>query len=564
MRLRSRPADLQRSVPTGIAHERTETGETAAGGNGLVSLLQEQVRELSAALGDAGEAIFRADADGRVVTVNRSFSAMFGYSSHELMGRSWHETLASDERTALAAAVTAAGHDRVERAATGLRKDGTPFAIELTIVPIVGPSLGPSLGAGDPGQRGTAAVPEVRGHYVYVRDVTERRHMEEQLIFAGRMAAVGTLAAGVAHEINNPLAYIVANIDFTRRQLAALTGKLALQASLAPEVGFNLDEVIEALGEAREGADRVRNIVRDLKVFGRGNEEVRGPVVLRRVLDSSINIAWNEIRHRARLVKDFGEVPLIEGNESRLGQVFLNLLLNAAQAIPEGEAERNEIRVSTATDRDGRVIIEVRDTGVGIAPEILTRIFEPFFTTKPDGVGTGLGLWICRGILADLGGTIAVESRIGQGSTFRVTLPPATVDDVSAMVSGRGPEGERQGERVLIIDDEPMILGALRRAFGTDYQITCVSDARQAVSRLAGGERYDVVLCDLMMPEMTGMELYSELARVAPEQAERVIFLTGGAFTAKAREFLEQVGNARIEKPIDFQNLRALMKNLLR
>ncbi|HEY0781368.1 MAG TPA: ATP-binding protein, partial [Thermoanaerobaculia bacterium] len=349
-----------------------------------------------------------------------------------------------------------------------------------------------------------------------------------------------------------------------RRQLAALTGKLALQSSLEPEVGVNLDEVIEALGEAREGADRVRNIVRDLKVFGRGNEDVRGPVVVRRVLDSSINIAWNEIRHRARLVKDFAEVPMIEGNESRLGQVFLNLLLNAAQAIPEGEAERNEIRVSTATDRDGRVMIEVRDTGAGIAPEILTRIFEPFFTTKPDGVGTGLGLWICRGILADLGGTIAVESRPGHGSSFRVTLPPAAVEEVSSRVVGRGPDGERQGERVLIIDDEPLILGALRRAFGSDYRITCIADARQALSRLASGERYDVVLCDLMMPEMSGMDVYAELSRVAPDRVDKMIFLTGGAFTARAREFLEQVPNARIEKPIDFQNLRALMKNLLR
>jgi PAS domain S-box-containing protein len=544
---------LERSAPSGVGG-RPATTEIAANGNGigngLHGLLQDQVRELSVAIGEAAEAIFRTDADGRVLTVNRSFSEMFGYAAHELMGRPWQETLAPDDRAPLAAELAVAGSCRTERRVTGRRKDGALFAIDLVAVPLF------ARGEGED---------ELRGHYFYARDLTERHHMEEQLIFAGRMAAVGTLAAGVAHEINNPLAYIAANIDFTRRQLTALTGKLTTQSSLGPDLASNLDEIIEALAEAREGADRVRNIVRDLKVFGRGNEEAHGPVALRRVLDSSINIAWNEIRHRARLVKDYGDVPLVDGNESRLGQVFLNLLLNAAQAIPEGEAERNEIRISTRTDGAGRVIIDVRDTGLGIAPDIAARIFEPFFTTKPDGVGTGLGLWICRGILAGLGGDIAVDSGPGRGSTFRVTLPAAPADETPLPIVNGGPDVDRQGERrVLIIDDEPMILGALRRAFGTDYQVTCLFDAREALARFAAGERYDVVLCDLMMPELSGMDLYAELGRVAPGQLERMIFLTGGAFTSRAREFLDQIPNPRVEKPVDFQNLRALMKNLLR
>jgi signal transduction histidine kinase len=162
------------------------------------------------------------------------------------------------------------------------------------------------------------------------------------------------------------------------------------------DVGPALDEAGEALAEARQGAERVRNIVRDLRVFARGDEEQSGPVALRRVLDSSINIAWNEIRHRARLVKDYGDTPMVEANESRLGQVFLNLLLNAAHAIPEGETERNEIRVSTRTDGRGHAVVEIRDTGGGIPAAIREKIFDPFFTTKSAGEGTGLGLWICK------------------------------------------------------------------------------------------------------------------------------------------------------------------------
>ena len=552
MRLRSRSARLEPGAPQTVVG-RSETTEFAPDGDGVVGLLQEQVHELRAALEDAAEAICRTDGDGRVLSVNRALSEMFGYAAHELLGRSWEEIVAFEDRARIRADLASSFAGKLECQAIGVRKDCTSFAIHLAMVP---------LGSG--GKRTDA----LRGHYFYIRDLTERRRMEEQLIFAGRMAAVGTLAAGVAHEINNPLAYIVANIEFTRRQLATLTGTLALQSagapSPSPDLAQRLEEVLEALGEARQGTDRVRNIVRDLKVFGRGNEEARGPVALRRVLDSSINIVWNEIRHRARLVKDYGDVPMIEGNESRLGQIFLNLLLNAAQAIPEGEADRNEIRISTSTDGEGRAVIEVRDTGLGIPPEIVARIFEPFFTTKPEGVGTGLGLWICRGIVAGLGGELSVESRLGHGSTFRVTLPAATPDDAGDAPDALHPEAERRGERVLIIDDEPMILGALRRALDPDYQVTCLSSGREALARLSAGERFDVVLCDLMMPDMTGMDLHAEIGRVAPAQVERMIFVTGGAFTPKARDFLEQVPNPLVEKPVDFQNLRALMKNLLR
>jgi PAS domain S-box-containing protein len=522
----------------------------------VVGRLEEQVRELRAALDGAAEAIGRTDGDGRFVSVNRALAEMFGYRAADLVGQPWDRIVAPEDHAALRADLDGAmgrgPSGRTERVLKALRSDGTAFVAELAMV-----ALADTPAAGGAGAR-------AGGHYLFIRDLTERRRMEEQLIFAGRMAAVGTLAAGVAHEINNPLAYIVANIDFTHRQLTELAGRLEPDAGRAGDVRQSLDELHEALGEARQGAERVRNIVRDLRVFGRGSDEGRGPVALRRVLDSSINIAWNEIRHRARLVKDYGDVPMVEANESRLGQVFLNLLLNAAHAIPEGETDRNEIRVATRTDADGRAIVEVRDTGRGIPGDIMARIFDPFFTTKPEGVGTGLGLWICKGILASLGGSVGVETEVGRGSVFRVTLPAAAMEALPRRADGAAADLESPGQRILIIDDEPMILGALRRSFGTEYDVTALTDAREALARITAGERFDVVLCDLMMPEMTGMDLHAELARIAPEQRDRMIFVTGGAFTPKAREFLDRIPNGRVEKPVDFQNLRMLMRTLIR
>ncbi len=511
----------------------------------MVARLEEQVRELRAALEDAAEGICRIDLDGRVISVNRAFTRLMGASAEESTGGSWEALVHPDDRETLSADLRG-GAEKVEREVRGLRADGATFEMQLSIVPVLEPN--PSRPVG-------------KGHYFFIRDLSDRKRMENQLIFAGRMAAVGTLAAGVAHEINNPLAYIVANIDFARHQLTTVASRLSRSAAGGGPAHV-LDETGEALTEARQGAERVRNIVRDLRVFARGDEDQSGPVAIRRVLDSSINIAWNEIRHRARLVKDYGDTPMVEGNESRLGQVFLNLLLNAAHAIPEGETERNEIRVSTRTDPGGRAVVEVRDSGMGIPQEIRERIFDPFFTTKPASEGTGLGLWICSGILTALGGEVRVDSEIGRGSTFRVTLPPAVMETPGDLANPPAPEAVAQGGKLLVIDDEPMILGALRRSLSGEYNVTCVGDGRKALDRLRAGERYELILCDLMMPEMTGMDLFAELERLAPEQAARMVFVSGGAFTPRAREFLERVPNARVEKPIDLSNLRQLLRNL--
>jgi signal transduction histidine kinase len=388
---------------------------------------------------------------------------------------------------------------------------------------------------------------------VALRGRVERERLTAQLMQADRMVATGTLAAGVAHEINNPLAYLIAALDFLEEELRGIGRELPAE---------RLEEASQALAEAREGAGRVRHIVRDLRTFSRADDERQGPVDLRRVIESSINIAYNEIKHRARLVKDYGKTPPVLANEARLGQVFLNLLVNAAQAIPEGRAGENEIRVVTRIDDAGAVVVEVRDTGTGIAPEILGRIFDPFFTTKPLGVGTGLGLSICRNIVVALGGEIGVESRLGRGTVFRLRLPPAPAQTEEERPQPALAMGRRG--RVLVVDDEPVVGKAVRRVLGPEHEVVVLTSAREAREKLAQGERFDAIICDLMMPEVTGMDLHAELTALAPDQAARMILLTGGAFTPRARQFLDQVPNPRVEKPFDSANLRAVVRGLVR
>jgi signal transduction histidine kinase len=388
-------------------------------------------------------------------------------------------------------------------------------------------------------------------------DVTERNEFQSQLLRNDRMAALGTLAAGVAHEINNPLTYLLVNLEHTLRKLRALAASDDPAEELAGEKGRQaLVGHVQSLTQAVEGANRVRQIVRDLMTFSQGNVEQRGLVDLRGVVESAIQMAWHEIRHRARLVKNLCEVPPVEANEARLGQVFLNLLVNAAQAIPEGDANQQEVRVTTRTDDKGNVIVEVSDTGAGIPPEALSRVFDPFFTTRATGTGSGLGLSISHGTVRSMGGDLLVESTLGKGSTFRVVLPAA-----KAYRNG-GPTSVPQlrptpRRKVLVIDDEALVSEAIGRVLSDENDVTSASTAREALDLIARGEHFDAILCDLMMPVMTGMDLYAEVVRVAPHLTGRIVFMTGGAFTPRARAFLESVGNPCLEKPIEVSKLRS-------
>ena len=383
-------------------------------------------------------------------------------------------------------------------------------------------------------------------------DAAERGATLDKLALRDRLAAFGTLATGVAHEINNPLTYVLAHVEFSARKLRAQTA-----------TGARCDEalVLQSLGHATEGLDRIRKIVRGLMSFAQGSAvEQRTLVDVRALLEASIQMAWHEIRHRARLVRVFNEVPPVEASEARLGQVFLNLLVNAAQAVPEGGADRHEVRVSTLVDDAGWVVVEVEDSGCGIAADVLPRIFDPFFTTKPSGEGMGLGLSITHGIVHELGGDIAVRSAIDRGTTFSVRLPAAKRWRHAAFRSSPSlPAPDARG-RVLIIDDEALVADAMALTLRDDNDVTVMTDARVALAQLAAGAQYDVIFCDLMMPVLTGMDLYAELVRAAPSAAGRVIFVTGGAFTPRARAFLAGIGTRCLEKPVDAKVLRDLVR----
>jgi two-component system cell cycle sensor histidine kinase/response regulator CckA len=497
----------------------------------------EMRSRLAAIVESSDEAIDGISLEGDIDYWSPAAERVYGYSGEETLGRS--KTLLVppehiDELNEILVRVrrgeSVRNFETVRR-----RKDGTLFEAMLTISP-------------------TRLEGRIIGASIITRDISEKKQLEARLAVADRMASVGTLAAGVAHEINNPLAAVMANLDFVSRELTD------------PRVPGPVDPVMLAtpVDEARAAAERIRQIVRDLKLFSRPDEQRRGPVDVRRVMESSLRMVWNEVRHRARLVKDYRETPPTYANEARLGQVFLNLVVNAAQAIPEGNAANNEIRVVTRTGDDGRAVIEVSDTGEGMPPRVAKRIFEPFFTTKLVGIGTGLGLSICQRIVHELGGSIEVDSAIGKGTTFRVSLPPgrpALEDELRAAPTLPQPSARRG--RILVVDDEPAIGKAVQRVLALDHDVVSTTSAVEAQLRIGRGERFDVIFLDLMMPQVTGQELYEALCREAPEQASAVVFLTGGAFTPAARRFLDQVPNQRIDKPFDAFHVRAVVNTFL-
>ena len=468
--------------------------------------------------------LFAYDRRGVVtLTEGRGLEGL-GFRPKELLGRSVFDLYAHDETLVSHARRVLSGETF-----TVIGQQGRTW-FETTLTPIRG------------------ATGDVDGAIGVSIDVTERVRAQEHLVRTERLASMGTLSATIAHEINNPLTYVLGSLELVA---ARLTGPLSGMPG-AQELAGHVES-------AREGADRVRRIVRGLQAFSRQDDDRLEPTDVHLAIERAIEMTGNAIRHRARLVKDLERVPPALASELRLGQVVVNLLVNAAQAIPEGSPEANEIRVRTSCDEEkGEVIVAVEDTGSGIEPGVLSRLFEPFFTTKALGEGNGLGLSICHGIVESFGGSIEVDSAVGKGTTFRVRLRAST--SAPFVARREAPESDalppRRG-RLLIIDDDEKVGQSLANLLRTDHDVEVSAEPKAIAERLLAGERFDVILCDLMMPGMTGMELHATVAKRVPEQADRFVFVTGGAFTPAATDFVERVSNTVLTKPYDLRALNA-------
>lgn len=482
---------------------------------------------------------------GRVVYANPTFARYLGYPNGDsLVGFGPEEILAPEDRERGIAHVVPAGapfRSVPRREWRVRRRDGTMLTVE------------------------TEATQQIefageRAVLWTVLDMTELRSVQAKLLQADRLAAIGLLAASVGHEINNPLTYVLSALELLQTQLPALT---ASTQAVAPS---QVEPLLRAVEEAVHGVDRVRSIVRDLKTFSRVEQDVVR-VDPHAVLESTLQIAMTEIRPRARLVRSFAPCPAVLATEAAIGQVFLNLIVNAAQAIPEGDPAVHQIYVSTATSNEGEAVIEISDTGCGIPHEMQERVFDPFVTTKP--IGTGLGLAICRNTVRGMGGTISLESEPNLGTTVRVVFPPAP-----ARTTGPLPAAPRAGTstrdvtssrcRLLVVDDEPAIVATIARILSPSHDVVGVTDARDACQRIAAGERFDLVITDLIMPGMTGMEMHDAIAAIDAAQASRILLLTGGAFTTAAASFLDRVALPRMAKPFNSLELIDQVSELLR
>jgi signal transduction histidine kinase len=391
-----------------------------------------------------------------------------------------------------------------------------------------------------------------------------------------RLAALGRVAANVGHEINNPLTFVKLNLEHSLAELRTSLGLVDAVAERRPpdveleELKAHILSVTDMLQQCEAGSERIRGTVTNLQRLSEAPVGHRGRVDIRTLIEEAASIASNQIRHRARLTKNLGQDVPVVGDRVALGQVFRNLLVNAAESISEGHAERNEIRVTTRVDvgaNGAELVVEIRDSGAGIAPELVSRVFEPYFTTKPLGEGTGLGLSISRQTIKDHGGRLTVESELGVGTVFRVVLPvlpvagsTAPLDSAALPISAAPP----RRTRVLVIDDEPFIGRVIRGALKSEHDVVTVQRASEALARLEQGETFDLVLCDVVMPDLSGPEFYAKVAARWPQLAARLVFMTGGAFTPGTVAFMKNVPTAVLSKPFALDDLRRLVREGVR
>jgi len=395
-----------------------------------------------------------------------------------------------------------------------------------------------------------------------------------------RLRAIGRLAAGLAHEVNNPLTFVLANLEslreshqVIRRFVRKLRAGIANDGELRPEAfetlfdEANLQEVIDdaadMLTDCYKGMHRIQDIARSLGTFSRSDDEQAEMTDVARVVDDACAMVFNQIRYRARLVKRFEPIPMIPVFPGRLAQALVNLLTNAAEAIDGGAYDKHRIVVSTRV-HDEEIVIGVSDTGVGIDEKDRDRIFTPGFTTKAQDGGMGLGLSLCKRVAEEHRGRVEVHPLTEGGTRFELVLPMQTgLEPVERKRDSRPiSEAPLTRSRVLIVDDDAMVLSALRRRLRRRYDIVTVLGGVDALARLSEDADFDAIICDLMMPEVDGKSFYETLRRDHPALVDRIVFMSGGAFTPRLRKFAAAVSNPVLQKPVTRDHLESILSLL--
>jgi two-component system cell cycle sensor histidine kinase/response regulator CckA len=479
----------------------------------------------------------------KVIFANEALAHLLGWDSpEELIGTPSIDLFPSGEherkRARIRRALAGGNNPGIESAL--LRRDGSACPAELS-----------SLAAE---YDGNPAVLEV------ARDLSARRAAEEQRLVSDRAAALATLASGVAHEVNNPLAWLQSNMEMITEGLERLERETPSPV---------LRELAQMAREAREGAQRVKTIVRDLQTFSSKPRHEMRPQDPTDALELALRLVDHELRGRCQVVKRYETAPLVQIDRALLAQAFVNLIANAAQAMAGGDPGLSRLRVSVSTAPDGGAQIVIADNGPGIPAGNLPRVFEPFFTTKPVGSGTGLGLSVALNSVKSFGGEITVESEEGKGAAFTVRLPRSGV---------LGPQSEpppirEQLPRVLVVDDDPQIGQSLRRLLGRECEVQIATSAAGALEAVENQEKqqregaatgsFALLLVDLVMPGADGIELYEMLRASAPQMAARVVFMTGGAASRRERAFLDAGKWTLVEKPFQAARVRAMVRDAI-
>jgi PAS domain S-box-containing protein len=379
------------------------------------------------------------------------------------------------------------------------------------------------------------------------RDVTERNALRRRLVESDRLAALGTLAAGVAHEINNPLTYATLSTQRIARVIEGL--------ELPDDVRETLRGHIE---DIRHGMRRVASVTHSLHSFVSHDDDEPGPVDLQSVIERALKMVDNELRHAARLVYTPAPAPAVLGNSSRIEQVLVNVLINAIKALPAGATTHHEIRVSLAQQAD-RVTVTISDTGSGIPDAVRGRIFDPFFTTRDIGRGMGLGLSVSKTIVEKYGGEIELDSTENVGTTVRVHFRKHAGAPIRVEEPPPPPQVPRK--QVLVVDDEPLICQILERILRDEHDVTVATTGQEALAALSR-QQFGVILCDVMMPGMNADELHRRISAEHPDMEQRIVFMSGGVLGTEIENLLDGLPNPRLAKPFRVEDVLELVSRI--